>query len=1061
MATLLEPASPASIPFAELHCTSNYSFLKGASHPEELVTQAHLLGYQAIAITDECTLSGIVKAHGTAQELGIHLIVGATFQLDLTDQTSVDIVVLAPTQVAYQQLSALISFARRHASKGTYQLGDADLTGRIPNCFVLWPPPRWALNDLQQTAARLKHCVSKLWLALELFAEADDAEHFDRVLSLSLQQTLPVVAANDVHMHLPERQRLLDTLTAVRLRMPIAELGTLIYANSERYLRPLAELQDLYLEPMLLETHRIAQQCTFNMESLRYRYPSELVPEGSSPTEHLRELTFEGATKRYPQGIPEAVVELIEKELNLVRELRYEYYFLTVYDIVAFARREGILCQGRGSAANSVICYCLFITEVDPDRIHVLFERFISKERHEPPDIDVDFEHERREEVIQYIYRKYTRDRAALAATLITYRPRSAIRDVGTALGLNLDLVDVLAKSISWWDKPEKLASRLRAAGVNPRSRTIRLLVELVDEILGFPRYLSQHVGGFVISDGPLTELVPVENAAMPDRTVIQWDKNDLEAMNLLKVDVLSLGMLSAIQKAMGYVNGYRHLHGDRSMQIATIPAEDPHTYEMLQGSDSVGVFQVESRAQMSMLPRLKPACFYDLVIEVAIVRPGPIQGNMVHPYLRRRQGVEPVHYGNDEVRRVLERTLGVPIFQEQVIELAMVAAGFTVGEADQLRRAMAAWKRRGGLAPFREKLMRGMLERGHDVAFAERIFSQIKGFGEYGFPESHAASFALLVYISAWLKRHEPAAFYCGILNSQPMGFYSPSQLVQDAQRHGLEVRPVDVQCSGWDYRLERGGPDLPDYDLEQGSLRIGLRQIKGLGQDEGLRIETAQPFRDINDLARRAALNDQSLTFLARAGALHSLSKHRYQAHWDAAGLDRPLPLVESARVYPVYSTTVALRAPSTAQDVSSDYRYLALSLDEHPVSLLRSDEDFSECITSKDLETTQVGRMVEVVGLVTCRQRPMAAKGVMFITLEDECGNTNLVIWNRTLERFRSELLQGQMLHVIGTIEREAGVIHLVVVFVSDATSKLSKLSDRQKHGKTDLLRSRDFH
>ena len=1049
------------VPFAELHCKSNYSFLCGASHPEELVHRAWQLGYEAIAITDECSLSGIVKAHVKAEELGIKLIVGAEFLvLDRERQESVKLILLAPTREAYAQLSALITLARRRMPKGEYELGLEDFGDATSKCFALWTPGRLPFQQLLQQGRELQSRMSKLWLALELLLTEDDLDRTANVLTLSMNLKLPIVASNDVHMHVAERKSLQDTLTAIRLGTRVSELGAEAFSNAERHLRSYEALRELYAEELLQEAVTIAEACEFSMNSLRYEYPAELVPEGRTATEHLRVLTYENAEERWPDGMPDDVRELVEKELKLVAELGYEYYFLTVYDIVRFARSRGILCQGRGSAANSAVCYCLHITEVDPDRIHVLFERFVSKERHEPPDIDVDFEHERREEVIQYIYEKYTRERAALAATLITYRPRSAIRDVGKALGFDLDLVDLLAKSMSWWDQRDAINERLRSAGLDPDALTVQLFVKLVDEVLGFPRHLSQHVGGFVISAGPVSELVPLENAAMADRTVIQWDKDDLEAMRLLKVDVLGLGMLTAIRKALDLVNEFRGWSGEHALTVASVPAEDPATYQMLQEADSVGVFQVESRAQMSMLPRLRPACFYDLVIEVAIVRPGPIQGNMVHPYLRRRNKQEPVTYSSDAVRKVLERTLGIPIFQEQVIELAMVAAGFSAGEADQLRRAMAAWRRRGGLEKFQQKLIDGMLERGHPREFADRIFEQIKGFGEYGFPESHAASFALLVYLSAWLKRHEPSAFYCGILNSLPMGFYSPSQLTQDARRHGIEVRGVDVQMSGWDFRLEQSDTQLEDYSRPQGAMRVGLRQVKGLKQETALRVVANQPYLDIDDLARRAALDDQALTQLARAGALASLSGNRFQAHWDAAGVDRPAELWQNAETVISYKTDVRLPEPSAGESVVLDFSYLGLSLGAHPMELLRDDAAFHRCVQSEELRSVRPGSFVQVAGLVTCRQRPSSSAGVIFLTLEDEMGNNNIVVWQSVLQRYRAQILQGQLLRIKGVIEREGEVIHIVAGTVDDYTEKLESLASRDEE-RTSLVASRDFH
>jgi error-prone DNA polymerase len=859
-------------------------------------------------------------------------------------------------------------------------------------------------------------------------------------------------------MHVAARKPLADVLAAIRLRTRVAVLGSAAFANRERHLRPLERLTAIYPAELLAESAAIAARCTFSLDELRYEYPEELVPPHLTPSSYLRALTLAGAAERWPRGVPEEVRALVDKELTLVAELGYEYYFLTVHDIVRFARDRGILCQGRGSAANSAVCYCLGITEVDPSRMHLLFERFVSKERNEPPDIDVDFEHERREEVIQYLYKRYGRDRAALAATLITYRPRSAIRDVGKALGLDLDFVDLLAKSLTWWDSRDVLETRCREAGVDPDGPVVQQFLARLTEILGFPRHLSQHVGGFVISRGPLAELVPIENAAMDDRTVIQWDKDDLDALGLLKVDVLGLGMLTAIRKAIGHVNAFR----GTSLTVSAIPAEDPETYRMLQRGDSVGVFQVESRAQMTMLPRLKPSNFYDLVIEVAIVRPGPIQGDMVHPYLRRRQGLEPVSYSNAAVRGVLERTLGVPIFQEQVIELAMVAAGFSGGEADRLRRAMAAWKRRGGLESFEEKLVNGMLERGHDHDFAKRLFEQIKGFGEYGFPESHAASFALLVYVSAWLKRHEPAAFYCGILNSLPMGFYSPSQLVQDAARHGIEVRPVCVQASGHDHRLEPCERKLPPlYPLErpQGALRLGLRLVKGLGEDAARRIEAASPFVDPEDLARRAGLTEADLEALARAGALAALSGHRHQAHWDTAAIKTPSALWRVADVRERYERDATLDAPSRGQDMLADYRYLGLTLGPHPLALLRDHPALAGCRRARELDGYRHGQFVQIAGLVTCRQRPSTASGVVFLTLEDETGNANVVIWTSILERYRAALLQGQLLRIKGTVEREGEVIHVVAGHVVDESAILEPLAEHPEDRA--VFASRDFH
>ncbi len=1021
--------------YAELHAISNYSFLRGASHPWELVVEAARLGYSAIAITDECSMAGIVKAHVAAVDCGLKLIVGSEFWLD----DDIHLVLLAANRASYGQICNLITIGRRRADKGDYQLSLRDIEYGLDQCLALWLPrestPRQATLA---TGKKLKTLFEgRLWLGVEIFPDGRDISCYEQAFDLSKTLGLPMTAAGDVHMHHPDRKPLLDVLAAVRMGQSIHLAGRLLFANREKYLRPLSILGRLYPPALLEETRRIADKCNFSLAELRYEYPEELVPPHLSASEYLRQLVEVGVGQRWPDGIAPAVSALIDKELSLIAELSYEYFFLTVFDIVHFARSQDILCQGRGSAANSAVCYCLGITEVDPAKTSLLFERFISRERNEPPDIDVDFEHERREEVIQYIYKKYGRHRAAIAASVVTYRPKSAVRDVGKALGLDLQLVDHLAKSLSWWDQRDELLARFEEAGIDPRNQVIGQFIGLVHQVLGFPRHLSQHVGGFVISRGPLSHLVPLENAAMPDRTIIQWDKDDLESLGLLKVDVLALGMLTAIRKSLQLINA----RGTR-ISLATIPNEDPLTYEMLQRGDSIGVFQVESRAQISMLPRLKPKTFYDLVIEVAIVRPGPIQGNMVHPYLKRRNGEEPVTYANEAVRSVLERTLGIPIFQEQVIKLAVVAAGFTPGEADQLRRAMAAWKRKGGLEGFEQKLITGMLARGHERQFAERIFEQIKGFGDYGFPESHSASFALLVYFSAWIKRHEPAAFYCGLLNSQPMGFYSPSQLVQDARRHDIEVRPVDVLCSEWESTLETAsrGP--------QPAIRLGFQRIKGMREDTACRISSARikaPFSNLADVARRARLDRGDLTRLTEAGALESLSGHRYQTHWDTKGILPDTPLAACAEDHSVY-----LPAPAETDDLRADYTSLGLTLGRHPMAILREHKTFSRLKTARDLPDLNHGRFVQVAGIVTGRQRPSSASGVLFLTLEDEFNNINVIIWTRILERYRPAIVQGRLLKIKGIVEREQAVIHVVAGYVEDLSPYLEHFA----------LKSRDF-
>jgi len=863
-----------------------------------------------------------------------------------------------------------------------------------------------------------------------------------------------------VHMHVRGRRALQDTLTAVRLGRTLADAGYALYPNGERHLRPRPRLARLYPPALLEESLAVAGRCHFSLRSLRYEYPEELVPPGETPGGYLRRLTEEGVGRRWPGGAPGRVRALIDHEIRLIAELGYEPYFLTVHDLVRFARGRGILCQGRGSAANSAVCYCLGITEVDPARAEMLFERFISRERNEPPDIDVDFEHERREEVIQYLYEKYGRDRAALAASVITYRPRSAVRDVGKALGLAADQVDRLAKSLFWWDGKRVGAERLAEAGLDPDSPVLVRLHRLVNDLVGFPRHLSQHVGGFVISRGPLARLVPIENAAMRGRTVIQWDKDDLDALGLLKIDVLALGMLTAIRRAFGLVNGYRA--PAEPLGLHNVPAEDPAVYAMIQRADTMGVFQIESRAQMAMLPRLRPATFYDLVIEVAIVRPGPIQGGMVHPYLRRRQGLEPVTYPSPDVRGVLGRTLGVPIFQEQVMKLAVVAAGFTPGEADQLRRSMAAWRRKGGLDPFRERLVAGMRERGYAEEFAERIFQQIQGFGEYGFPESHAASFALLVYVSAWLKCHEPAAFLAALLSSQPMGFYAPAQLVQDARRHGVQVRPVDVTASDWYCTLEDSasmGSDPFDPADQRGLtplkllkpqpvVRLGLRMVKGLSRAGAGRLLAARaeaPFRDVAELARRGGLDRRDLERLAAAGALEPLAGGRHEARWSVLGAMDPPPLLLEASPP---EERPDLPAPSEAEDLLADYASLGLSLGRHPLALLRPHLRRRRLASAAEVGARAHGEGVRTAGLVVNRQRPGTASGVTFVTLEDETGHVNLVVWSRVAERQRRELVGSRLLAVSGTVEREGEVVHVVARRLEDLSALIGTLEARSR-------------
>ena len=1049
--------------YAELHALSNFSFLRGASQPEELVEQAKALGYRALALTDECSLAGVVRAHIAAKRCELPLIVGAELHCGAgpgrgagrgcggdpeNGVGDLKLVALATDRASYGALCRLISRARRRGTKGSYRLERQDLEQALDGCLILWLPPAGRMDlSRQECDGRWLHerFAGRVWLGIELLTGGLDARRLEVLEALGNRLGIPRVAAGDVHMHRRSRRALQDVLTAIRLKTTLAEAGTQLHPNGERHLRPLPRLQELYPARLLEETLAMAERCAFNLEELRYEYPEEVVPAGETPTSHLRRLTERGAAKRWPHGVPAAVREGLEHELALIAELEFEPFFLTVHDVVQYARSENILCQGRGSAANSTVCYCLEITEVDPSRMSMLFERFISKERNEPPDIDVDFEHERREEVIQYIYRKYGRERAALAATVICYRPRSALRDVGKALGLGLEEVDRLARSMQWWDGQRIDPERIGASGFDPADPNIRRLMALTGELLGFPRHLSQHVGGFVIARGRLDELVPIENAAMPERTVIEWDKDDLDALGLLKVDVLGLGMLTAIRRAFGLINAFGGASSVKGeLTLAKVPGEDAAVYDMICRADTAGVFQIESRAQMAMLPRLRPRNFYDLVIEVAIVRPGPIQGEMVHPYLRRRNGDEPVSYPSKEVEEVLKRTLGVPIFQEQVMRLSIVAAGFSPGQADGLRRAMAAWKRKGGLEPFQRQLIDGMRERGYEESFAHQIFNQILGFGEYGFPESHSASFALLVYTSAWLKAYEPAAFCAALVNSQPMGFYAPAQLVRDARTHGVEVRPADATVSDWDCTLERRDDGRP-------ALRLGLRLVKHLSQEGARRLLEARargPFADLADLAERAALDRRDLEALAAGDALASLSGHRYRAVWQVSGVERPLPLLppetQAAEGIPL------LRAPREGHDIVADYASLGFTLRRHPLALLRERLAKRGIVDTQALWDRPDGHWVTTAGLVITRQRPGSAGGVTFVTLEDEVGYVNLIVWKRVAEEQRAALLESRLLEVRGQVQRQGDVLHVVVRRLVNLTALLGDL----------VVESRDF-
>jgi DNA-directed DNA polymerase III PolC len=1023
--------------YAELHCLSNFTFLRGASHPAELVAQAARLGYAALALTDECSMAGVVRAHDAAKEYRLKLIVGAEFRT-LDD---FHVVLLAPSHTAYAEICGLITRARLAAEKGAYRLTRADFQSGLDHCLALWIPPA---DPRASTAAWLRELFpGRCWIAAELHLGADDAQRLARLQQLEAAHGLPLVAAGDVHMHVPERRALQDTITAIRHRCTLAAAGHRLYPNGERHLRSYERLLQIYPREVLDETLNVAQRCDFSLNELRYRYPRELVPPGMAASRHLRNLTEAGLQVRWPRGVPEKIRGVVEKELALIEKLQYEHFFLTVHEIVQWARGrpKPILCQGRGSAANSVVCYALRITEVDPVNIAALFERFISAERNEPPDIDVDFEHERREEVIQHVFEKYGRERAALAATVITYRPKSAIRDVGKAIGLDSDVVDRLAKAQAYFDNWETFRDSVANQGLQLDTDVIRRLCALVKELLNFPRHLSQHVGGFVIAQNSVSELVPIENATMPERTVIQWDKTDLESLGLLKVDVLALGMLTAVQRTFDLLASV----GEGPTCMEQIPREDGETYDMICRADTIGVFQIESRAQMSMLPRLQPRCYYDLVIEIAIVRPGPIKGGMVHPYLQRRHmKAEDVPYPSDELRPVLEKTRGVPIFQEQVMQIAVVAANFSPGEADELRRAMGAWQRSGKMNMYQQKLMDGMRANGYSETFAEQIYKQIEGFGEYGFPESHSASFALLTYVSSWLKCHYPAAFFAGLINSQPMGFYQPAQLLEQAKRQHVRILPVDIIASEHQCTLERDSQG-------HSAIRLGMRLVKGLQAEEAQRIVAARgkrAFASMAEVVQRAALSPRATRALAMCGAFRTLTEHRNLAFWEALAVERarlPLAAASTAEEAP------ALPAPTEWEEILRDYYQLGLSTGRHPLALLRPRLRSLGVLRRRDLESFGSGSRVCVSGLVTHLQHPQTAKGVVFASLEDETGINNIIFWPAVFAAERHNIIGTTLLIVCGELQNEKGVIHVVAQSVEDYSHWVHRLPRK----------SRDFH
>jgi error-prone DNA polymerase len=1046
--------------YAELRCLSNFSFLRGASHPEELVERAAELGYRALAVVDECSLAGVVRAHVAAKKHQLPLLIGSQFSVQC--DAPFTLVVLACNLNGYGNLCEFITRLRRASlKKGTYRLTvdgiDADA---LADCVVIAVPDIACDQEQMHTIARwlLWHFRGRCWLGVEQLCRFDDEMRLHQLCQSSELTAVPLVAVGDVQMHVRSRKPLHDVLTAIRIGKPLTECGFALQPNAEQRLRLRSTLGSLYPPELLAETLAVAARCQFSLDELSYQYPSEVIPEGETPQSYLRRLTEEGARKKWPQGTPAQWARQIEHELELIAYKQYEHYFLTVYDIVAFARSQNILCQGRGSAANSVVCYCLGITAVSPDLTGLLFERFISRERNEPPDIDVDFEHERREEVIQYLYEKYGRERAALTATVISYRPRSALRDVGKALGFEEGALNVLARQSRWWDGHGIATERLLEAGLDPEQLKVRQLLECTSTLMGFPRHLSQHTGGFVLTQLPLSRLVPIENATMEDRTVIEWDKDDLDALGMLKVDVLALGMLTALRKAMALISSKE----GRTFTLEDATPDDKPTYDMICAADTVGVFQIESRAQMSMLPRLRPKEFYDLVIEVALVRPGPIQGGAVHPYLNRRQGKVPVTYpGPDDgkaLKKALGRTMGVPIFQEQCMQIAVLAAGFTPDESDQLRRAMAAWKRHGHVQKYRDRLINGMTAKGYEQAFAESVFEQIKGFSSYGFPESHAASFALLVYVSAWIKCHYPAEFLTALLNSQPMGFYTPNQLVQDAKRHGVEVRPVNVLHSDWDSTLE--GPDpLSPWERAgvrarapiQPIVRLGLHLVSGIRKDAAERIVAAraqQPLHSTQDLARRAGLDQPQMKALAAADALMGLSGHRRQQVWDAAALRTAPALLKSA---PVDEAPLALPTAPEGEAIVWDYASTGLTLRRHPLALLRDELKKRRLMTAEQLKDVPDGRLVRHCGIVTLRQQPGTSSGVVFVSLEDETGVVQVIVWRRIRERQRAVLAGSRLLAVRGVWQRDGEAKNLIAGYLEDLTPLLNGLSTV----------SRDFH
>ncbi len=1028
--------------YIELQVTSNFSFLRGASHPEELIEYAAGLGYKAIAITDRNTLAGIVRAHVAAKKAGIRLIIGC--RLELLDGSPL---LAYPTDnAAYSNLCRLLSKGNLRAEKGGCHLYKKDVFEHAAGMlFIVLPPGKlneqWEFDDLfKDNLKEYRAALKQLYIAVTRRYYAYDAKYIYRLAQLSKHFNIPLVATNDVHYHETSRRELQDIVTCIREKCTIVNAGFRLHANAERFLKPQPEMARLFRQyPATIENSQlIADACRFNLDSLKYEYPEEITTEGRSPQEELTMLAWQGAHERFGGNIPEKTSAAIKYELAFIEQMNYASYFLTVYDIVRFARSKAILCQGRGSAANSTVCYCLGITSVNPAKFDLLFERFISSARNEPPDIDVDFEHERREEVIQYVYEKYGRDRAAIVATVTQQHQKGALRDVAKAMGISVDTINRLSGAI--WDSiAERIEEQtIRQQGLDPGDAHLQKVLELTNAFMGFPRQLGQHTGGFVITRGKLTSLVPVLNARMEDRTCIEWNKDDIDALGFMKVDVLALGMLTCIRKAFDLAKQ----HYDLDLTLANIPQDDPAVYEMISHADTIGVFQIESRAQQSMLPRLRPKTFYDLVIEVAIVRPGPIQGDMVHPYLRRRNGEEPVEYPSKELEEILGRTLGVPLFQEQAMKIAIVAAGFTPAEADELRRSMATFKAKGMVAKFREKLITGMTARGYNAEFALRVFKQLEGFGSYGFPESHAASFALLVYVSSWLKCFYPDVFAGALLNSMPMGFYQPAQIVIDAKNHGVEVRPVDVNYSCWNNTLEEKAGKFC-------ALRLGFRQVKGI-KEEGIAKLVAhriQAFSSIDEI-RALQLPETCLEKLADADAFRSIGLNRRQALWEVSTKDTSIELFKGQQPAEAKDEKVQLPEMSESEHVVQDYASVSLSLKAHPVSFIREKLDQLHITPIKRLSGLKDGDLVKVSGLILVRQRPGTASGVCFMTIEDETGWANLVVFQNLFDLYRKEILQSRLIMVEGKLQIEGEVIHVVVAACYNFSKLLKRLTATQK-------------